>query len=121
MVRTVPDGVRDWVVEDAEGTEESGEEWQMMIAESTMSPTRANVGRKRRPPSGRSRKLRHRFARRLHTLAGDITNREIAEVCGVSPASVSQWFAGNQIPEFDLWPDLARALGVTVRDLLPEM
>lgn len=88
-----------------------------MTATATTMP---RMGRKRRPAPRGTRTLRQRFARRLHELAGDRSNKEIAEACRVSPMAVSKWFAGLDAPSFDVLIPLAKCLGVTVRDLFPE-
>lgn len=77
------------------------------------------MGRKRRPPP-RGRTLRIRFARNLHRLAGDKTNREIAVRCGVSAMTVGRWFTAEDVPEMDLWPTLAKCLGCRIVDFFQE-
>lgn len=85
----------------------------------TLAPAKmACVGRKRRPPKKNPRTMRERFAANLHRLAKDSTNAEIALACGVSRSSVSHWFSGIDMPDIDVWPALAKCLGVTVQELI---
>ena len=79
-----------------------------------------DVGRKRQRPDIKQDTVRHKFAHRLHDLAGGRTYAQIAEVCGTSTETVSKWFAGENLPDLDYWPKLAKALGLKdYRELLP--
>lgn len=82
----------------------------------------SEVGRKRTRPSFKPDTLRHRFSHRLHDLAGDMTFDQIANAVGVSKITVSKWFSGDNLPDLEYWPKLAKALGLKdYRDLLPKV
>jgi len=61
-----------------------------------------------------------KFAQRLKTYrkARNMTQQELADRLGVSNKTVSRWEAEGGYPDVALLPALARALGVTVDDLL---
>lgn len=80
---------------------------------------RANMGRKKVRPEFKRDTPRHKFVHRLHDLAGERTFEEIANAVGVSKVTVSKWFSGDNLPDLDYWPKLAKALGLSdIRDLL---
>lgn len=60
------------------------------------------------------------FAERLKRFrkAKNLTQQELADLLGVSNKSVSRWESGGGYPDVALLAPLARALGVTVDDLL---
>lgn len=90
-----------------------------MTAQSTIVALKgAAVGRKRLPLKGKGKTPREIFARRLNQLWGDRTAAELADRCGVSPETASKWLQGATIPELDSWPTLARALGITSKELV---
>lgn len=79
-----------------------------------------DVGRKRIRPSFKPNTVRRKFAHRLHDLADGLTYADIAKVCGTSTETVSKWFAGENLPDLEYWPKLAKALGLSdYRELLP--
>jgi transcriptional regulator with XRE-family HTH domain len=57
--------------------------------------------------------------RRLRETAG-LSVRELAKQIGESPTNVSYWERSGQIPRSDVLAPMAKALGVTVHDLLGE-
>lgn len=80
----------------------------------------ADVGRKRSTPKFKRDTMRHKFAHRLHALAGSLTYDQIAEAVGVSNITVAKWFSGQNMPDIEYWPKLARVFGLnSYRDLLP--
>ena len=48
----------------------------------------------------------------------NLTQREFADILGISDKTVSKWECGNGLPEVSLMLPLCAALGVTVNDLL---
>ena len=50
--------------------------------------------------------------------AKDLTQEQLAEICGVSPQAVSRWETGAACPDIALLPELASCFGVTVDELL---
>ena len=50
--------------------------------------------------------------------AKDLTQEQLAELCGVSPQAVSRWETGAACPDIALLPELASCFGVTVDELL---
>jgi len=50
--------------------------------------------------------------------AKDLTQEQLAELCGVSPQAVSRWETGAACPDIALLPELAECFGVTVDELL---
>ena len=57
--------------------------------------------------------------RQLREAAG-LSVRELARQIGGSPTNVSYWERSGQIPRSDVLMPIAKALGVTVHDLLGE-
>lgn len=57
--------------------------------------------------------------RRLREAAG-LSVRELARQVGQSPTNVSYWERSGQLPRSDVLAPMAKALGVTVHDLLGE-
>lgn len=87
---------------------------------STIPGSRSTVGRKRKPANKKPKTAREKFAAHLRGLAGDRLSKDLAREWGVSPASVSKWLNGRQIPDLALWPKIAAKLGLdSYRDLLP--
>ncbi len=81
------------------------------------------VGRKRQPQSPEIRRtLAGRFGARLSYLADTVglTPDELGERIGKTGDMVRIYYAGRSTPPLDDWPKIARALKVTVRELLPE-
>ena len=50
--------------------------------------------------------------------AKDLTQEQLAALCGVSPQAVSRWETGAACPDITLLPELAACFGVTVDELL---
>ncbi|MDR2687749.1 MAG: helix-turn-helix domain-containing protein [Oscillospiraceae bacterium] len=50
--------------------------------------------------------------------AKDLTQEQLAEICGVSPQAVSRWETGAACPDIALLPELANCFGITVDELL---
>jgi len=63
-----------------------------------------------------------RFAVRLRTLRekAGLSIAELADITGIHPKSLYDWEAGKPTFRLDVLPDLAEALGVKPRTLLPE-
>lgn len=81
------------------------------------------VGRKRQPqPPEIRRTLAGRFGVRLSYLAdgAGLSADELAAKIGKTGDMVRIYYSGRSTPPLDDWPKIARALGVTVRELLPE-
>lgn len=81
------------------------------------------VGRKRQPqPKEIARTLAGKFGVRLAGLteAAGLTADTLGKAINKSGDSVRLYFAGTATPHINDWPKLAKALGVTVRELLPE-
>lgn len=81
------------------------------------------VGRKRAPQSKEIAKtMAGKFGARLAYLTerSGLTADELATKIGKSSQSVFLYFAGKAVPHIDEWPQIAKALGVTIKDLLPE-
>ena len=63
-----------------------------------------------------------RFAERLRQLRdnAELTTRELAEKTGIPLSTIQSWDGGRKSPSIDNFPALAKALGVTVRNLMPK-
>jgi transcriptional regulator with XRE-family HTH domain len=63
-----------------------------------------------------------RFAVRLRQLRdkAGLTTRELSEQTGIPLSPIQSWDGGRKSPTIDNFPILAKALGVTVRTLLPK-
>lgn len=63
-----------------------------------------------------------RFAVRLKTLRekAGLTVEELGEQSGIPYKTLYRWEAASRSPSIDRFPQLAEALGVKVRTLLPE-
>ncbi len=48
----------------------------------------------------------------------NLTQRQLAELLGVSDKTISKWETGNGIPDFALVPQLCQILGIKVNELL---
>ncbi len=48
----------------------------------------------------------------------NITQRELAKVCGVSPPLISQFISGKRVPKLETFKIMADYLGVTMDELL---
>lgn len=85
------------------------------------SPQRANMGRKRTRPAFKRDTPRHRFVHHLHDITPDsVTFQMIADAIGVAKITVAKWYSGDNLPDLDYWPKLAKVLGLAdYRDLLP--
>lgn len=80
------------------------------------------MGKTRHVPTGKPKTPRERFAARLRELAGERPASAIAEAMGVTTDTVLKWLRGDRTPDLDLWPNLAKTLGVKdPRDLLPPL
>lgn len=55
---------------------------------------------------------------RMHRRALGLTQQQLAERLGVSPAAVSKWELGASYPDVTLLPALARALGIDLNTLM---
>ena len=81
------------------------------------------VGRKRQPqPPEIRRSLAGRFGVRLSELAtkANFDADQLAKKIGKTGDMVRLYYAGRSVPPLNDWPKLAKALGVEVRDLIPE-
>ena len=81
------------------------------------------VGRKRQPQPPEIRKtLAGQLGARLAVLAElrGLSADDLGKRIGKTAATVRLYYSGRVVPPLDDWPKLARALGVTVRELLPE-
>lgn len=81
------------------------------------------VGRKRQAQSKEiSKSLAGKFGVRLLRLteAAQLDAASLATKIGKSEISVNLYFAGKVVPPLNDWPKIAKALGVTLRELLPE-
>ena len=79
------------------------------------------VGRKRKPFTGKPKTPSDKFAVRLGALVGDDAQRVASDV-GVSYDAVLKWCRGDNIPDLDRWPALAKSLGLKDwRELLPPL
>jgi len=63
-----------------------------------------------------------RFAVRLRSLRekAGLSVQEISDITGIHPKSLYDWESGKPTFRLDVLPDLAEALGVKPRTLLPE-
>ncbi len=92
----------------------------MVTTTKMATPSGAVMGRKRTRPTFKRDTPRHKFVHHLHDLAGTRTFQEIADAVGVAKITVAKWFNGDNLPDLDYWPDLAKAMGLkNWRDLLP--
>lgn len=81
------------------------------------------VGRKRKPQSKEvAKKLTGKFGARLLLLTeqANLDAESLGKKIGKSEVTVNLYFAGKYTPPLNLWPKIATALGVSLRDLLPE-
>lgn len=81
------------------------------------------VGRKRQPiPKEVSRTLQGKLGARLSSLtdAAGLDADTLGDKIGKTGDMVRLYFAGRSVPPLNDWPKLAKALGVTLRELLPE-
>jgi ribosome-binding protein aMBF1 (putative translation factor) len=81
------------------------------------------VGRKRQPqPKEISRTPAGKFGARLSHLAeaANLTADELADKIGKTGDMVRIYYSGKSVPPLNDWPRIAKALGVSMRDLLPE-
>jgi ribosome-binding protein aMBF1 (putative translation factor) len=86
-------------------------------------PKGRTVGRKRQPQPPEIRKtLAGKFGKRLLELAENagLDANELGAKIGKTPDMVRIYFGGRAVPHLNDWPKIARALGVNIRDLLPE-
>lgn len=94
-----------------------------MLTRTTMRPLKGgHVGRKRTRPTFKPTTIRRKFCLRLHDLAdlSGVSSDDIAQSCKTSKANVSRWFSGESMPDIEMWPALAKSLGLAdIRDLLP--
>lgn len=81
------------------------------------------MGRKRQPQKAEVRKT---YAGKVGLRLAELANRaglsadDLGDKLGKSGDSVRLYFAGDASPKLNDWPKLAKILGVSVRDLLPE-
>jgi transcriptional regulator with XRE-family HTH domain len=81
------------------------------------------VGRRRQPQAPEIRRTpAGRFGARLAALAekAELTADQLAAKLGKTGDMVRLYYSGRSVPHINDWPKLARALGVTMRELLPE-
>lgn len=82
------------------------------------------MGRKRQPQAKEVRRtLTGRFGAHLEELAvaaGYTTPGQLADALGKTEEAVRHYYRGTRAPKLDEWPRLAKLLGVSVRELLPE-
>lgn len=82
------------------------------------------MGRKRQPQAKDVRKtLTGRVGARLEELAvaaGYSTPAQFADALGKTEEAVRHYYRGTRAPKLDEWPKVAKLLGVSVRELLPE-
>lgn len=81
------------------------------------------VGRKRQPQSPEVRKtLTGKFGARLAALAeaANLDADTLGAKIGKSGDMVRLYYAGRNVPPLNDWPKLAKVLGVSLRDLIPE-
>lgn len=81
------------------------------------------VGRKRQPQTPEIRKTyAGKVGMRLSELAdaAGLTADQVGSKLGKSGDTVRLYYAGRVVPPLNDWPKLARILGVSVRELLPE-
>lgn len=81
------------------------------------------VGRKRIPqPKDIAKTMAGRFGAHLLQLSENagLTAEEFAEKIGKSKQTVFGYFSGAASPHINDWPVIAKALGVPVKDLIPE-
>jgi transcriptional regulator with XRE-family HTH domain len=50
--------------------------------------------------------------------AQDLSQTQVAKVCGVTPQSVQRWFTGSSLPRPSHMPSLSKALGISVEELI---
>ena len=50
--------------------------------------------------------------------AKKLTQSELGSILGVSDKSVSKWENGKCMPDLSLFPELCKALGITINDLM---
>lgn len=82
------------------------------------------MGRKRQPQAKEVRRtLTGQVGARLEELAiaaGYSTPGQFAEAMNKTEEAVRHYYRGTRAPKLDEWPKIAKLLGVTVRELLPE-
>jgi ribosome-binding protein aMBF1 (putative translation factor) len=81
------------------------------------------VGKKRSAqPKEVARTMSGKFGARLAYLTekAGLTPEEFADKIGRSRPAVYTYFAGRSVPHLEDWPIIAKVLGVSVKDLLPE-
>ena len=85
--------------------------------------TVVRMGRKRQPQDPDiAKELSGRFGVRLRKLAEsrDFTAATLAAEIGKTPQVVRLYYAGKVVPALNDWPVIAKALGVKLRELLPQ-
>lgn len=81
------------------------------------------VGRKRQPqPPEIRRTLSGKVGARIASLAdaAGLSADELGDKIGKTGDMVRLYYSGRSTPPLDDWPRIARALSVSVRELLPE-
>lgn len=81
------------------------------------------VGRKRHPQTPEMRRsLQGKIGARLSALAdkAGLSADDVGERIGKTGDMVRLYYSGKSIPPVADWPKIAKVLGVTVRELLPE-
>ena len=81
------------------------------------------VGRKRQPiPKEVSRTLQGKMGARLSMLtdAAGLDADSLGDKIGKTGDMVRLYYSGRSVPPLNDWPKIAKALGVTLRELLPE-
>jgi DNA-binding XRE family transcriptional regulator len=93
-----------------------------MRAKSNPKPPAREAGMGRKPGEPKLDTYTGRFGARLRELRvkRGKTTEELAAAIGVATSTLYGWENGSRSPEFAQLPQLAEALGVTVRHLMPE-
>lgn len=65
----------------------------------------------------------HAFAVKVSAAAKtqDLSQTQVAKVCGVTPQSVQRWFTGSSLPRPSHMPSLAEALGLSIEELVADV
>lgn len=93
------------------------------VQDRRLSTGSRNVGRKRQPQAPEIRRtLAGKFGARLLVLseAANLDADALADKLGKTGDMVRIYYSGRSVPPLNDWPKIAKALGVTVRDLIPE-
>jgi hypothetical protein len=98
--------------------------WQRRKVEGSKPSRSPHVGRQRQPQAKEVRNtLTGKMGSRLEQLAlsaGYDTPDKFAAAVGKTEEAIRHWYRGTRAPKLDEWPKIAKKLGVSVRELLPE-